>query len=433
MRGLTDLATGNTDATIQDPVAAIQALARVPESSVVFLLDFHKFFANLQVVRAFRNILPVLRATDRHAVFVSPVAAIPIDLDKDVTAYHFALPDADAIRRAAVKIMTDNGLPGAVTDEAARAGRGLTLQEAENAAALGLVTSGTVDPAVMLTEKLAAVKRSGLMELYEPVPITEVGGLGALKRYVATRAKGFTDPRLPTPRGILLVGLPGAGKSLMAKAIASVLNMPLIRLDLAGLKGSLVGESEAKIRQALALIDAISPAVVWLDEIEKALGGVQSSARTDGGTTSAMFGYLLTWMQESKTAKYLVATANDTDDLIAISQGALLRRFDDVFFVDLPGPEERMDILSVMDRRYGTDYAPDYADRMEGFTGAEIEKAVAASLYDGIEAAIRQVRPVARQAAEAINRARAWAEQNALRANDDPAPVAARAGVRRIV
>jgi len=171
------------------------------------------------------------------------------------------------------------------------------------------------------------------------------------------------------------------------------------------------------MRQALSIIDAISPCVVWIDEIEKSLGGVQSSNKTDGGTTSAMFGYLLTWMQESKSPKFIVATCNDIDDLLSISQGALLRRFDDIFFVDLPSEQERTEILKIMNARYNTNHELSLSNRMEGWTGAEIEKFVIASVYDGVDEAFANIKPLYHQNREKIEKAREWAKFNARLAN----------------
>lgn len=416
LTGLTDHRTGQAR-QMPDPIKPILSATTLPESSILFLKDFHKFISSIEVFRAIKNVIPTLKSTDRHLVFVSPVIQVPVELEKDIVVLPFALPTISELLETAKQILADNEINIELDEKAIAAGKGLTLHEAENAVALSLVTEKKISKKVLEQEKLQAVRKSGLMEIYEPIHENELGGLAPLKRYIHNRKKGFENPDLPTPKGILLVGLPGAGKSLSAKVIASVLDFPLIRLDIASLKGSLVGESEAKMRQALALIDAISPCVVWLDEIEKALGGVQSSNRTDGGTTSAMFGYLLTWMQESKNPKYIVATCNDIDDLLNISQGALLRRFDDIFFVDLPDTAERREILRIMNARYKTDIPVDLVERMEGWTGAEIEKFVISSIYDGIEDAFSNIKPVFHQNREKIERAREWAKFNARTAN----------------
>jgi len=414
--GLKDHATGQVR-QMPDPLKPLQAVTTLPEETVLFLKDFHKFIGSVEVFRTVKNLIPVLKATDRHVVIVSPVLNIPIELEKDITVLNFQLPTVAELIETAKKIVEENALSVEVDEKAISAGKGLTLHEAENAMALSLVQEKTFSKKIIETEKLQAVRKSGLMELYEPVAESELGGLETLKRYIHNRKKGFENPQLPTPRGILLVGLPGAGKSLTAKVTASVLDFPLIRLDIASLKGSLVGESEARMRQALSLIDAVAPCVVWIDEIEKALGGVQSSNKTDGGTTSAMFGYLLTWMQESRTPKYIIATSNDIDDLLTISQGALLRRFDDIFFVDLPSEQERTEILKIMNSRYNTNLPLNLCSRMEEWTGAEIEKFVIASVYDGVDEAFANIKPIYHQNREKIEKAREWAKFNARLAN----------------
>lgn len=415
--GLRDLASGIAK-KMADPLQTLLAVPTLPEGVVLFLKDFHRFITSIEVIRTVKNLIPILKATDRHLIIVSPVLQIPVELEKDITILNFELPSVSEILAIAQRIVTDNQLEiNNINEKAIESCKGLTLHEAENAMALSLVKEKSFSKKVLENEKLQAVRKSGLLEIYEAVEESQLGGLDSLKKYIHNRKKGFSDPALPKPKGILLVGLPGAGKSLSAKVISSVLDFPLLRLDIASLKGSLVGESEQKMRQALSIIDAVAPCVVWIDEVEKVLGGVQSSSRTDGGTTASMFGTLLTWMQESKSPKYIVATCNDIEELLSISQGALLRRFDDVFFVDVPSQTEREQILNIMNSRYGTDIPLDYADRMEGWTGAEIEKFVIASVYDGIDEACVNIKPIYHQNRELIEKTREWARYNARFAN----------------
>ena len=426
--GLSDSATGQVR-PMADPVKALQAVPALPEGGLIFLRDFHRFINSIEIIRTIKNLVPTLKGTDRHIIVVSPLLQIPVELEKDFTALIFALPTVDDLLHTASRIVEENGLAITIDEQAVAAGRGLTLHEAENAMALSLVTEKTFSKSVIEAEKLQAVRKSGLMDIYEAVPETELGGLNSLKRYIHRRKRGFGDPTFPGLKGVLLTGVPGAGKSLSAKVIASVFDIPLVRLDIASLKGSLVGESEQKMRQALALIDAISPCVVWIDEIEKALGGVISSARSDAGTTANMFGSLLTWMEESRTRKYIVATCNDIDDLLTISQGALLRRFDDIFFLDLPSTEERVAILAIMNARYGTTLESAMVERMDCWTGAEIEKFVVAGIYDGPDEAFGRIKPIFHQNREKIERAREWASLNARQASEEAEPLAA---VRRV-
>lgn len=400
-----------------DPVAPLKAIPTLPETCILFLKDFHKFIASVEVFRTLKTVIPTMKSSGRHIVFVSPTVNIPIELEKDITIYPFSLPTVKDLVDLAGKIVRDNELDVPIDEATISIGQGLTLAEAENTFALSIIQKKCFSKQVIENEKLQAIRKSGLMEFYPAVPESELGGVLSLKSYIHNRKKGFLNKDLPTPKGILMVGPPGSGKSLAAKVTASVLDFPLIRLDIASLKGSLVGESERKMRQALDLIDAVSPAVILLDEIEKALGGVQSSNKTDGGTTSAMFGHLLTWMQESTKPKFLVATCNSMEDLLSISQGALLRRFDDIFYVDLPSDPERRDILKIMNDRYKTSIPQKLTERMDGWTGAEIEKFVKASVYDGTEEALVNIRPISIQNKDVIDKARKWAESNARFAN----------------
>lgn len=404
-----------------DPLFAITAARDFnAEHAIFFLKDFHKFIKPIEVMRALKNSLSDLKNSDKHIVIISPVVDIPIEVQKDVVVYDFKLPTEKELVDLAEKLVKDNSLKNVKVDPyAVASAKGLTILEAENAFALSIAKTKTFDKGIIEHEKLQNVRKSGLLEIYESIDETQIGGLINLRNYTHNRKRGFIDKKLPQPKGIILVGLPGAGKSLSAKVIASILDYPLVRLDIASLKGSLVGESEQKTRQALAVIDAISPCVVWLDEIEKALGGVQSSNKTDGGTSSAMFGYLLTWMQESTEPKYIVATCNDIDDLLSISQGALLRRFDDVFFMDMPSLAERKEILTIMNKRYGTEIDIDLTEKMEGWTGAEIEKFVKASVYDGVDHSLESTKPIYHQNKDKIEKAREWAERNARIANEE--------------
>jgi len=413
-----------------DPLKAIEAAISMPESSVLFVKDFHKMITSVEVYRTIKNAIPHLRGTGKTIVFISPKINIPIELEKDITIFPFALPTVDDLIATAAGLAkeTQNLQDVDIDRHTIGSGRGLTTDEAENCFALSLIQKKGFDKGIIEGAKLQAVKKSGLMEIFPAVSEKELGGMDNLKKYVLNRKRGFEEPdKYPSPKGILLLGLPGSGKSLSAKVTASVLGYPLIKLDIAALKGSLVGESERKMRQATEIIDAISPCVVWIDEIEKSLAGVQSSGRTDGGTTSAMFGHLLTWMQESTAPKYLVATCNDIEELMSISQGALLRRFDDIFWVDVPTMAERGEILTIMKDRYKLDdhedvvnaWDPKIVKKMNGWTGAEIEKFAKACVYDGFDVAFKNIQPISKQNETVISKARDWASTNARCANTE--------------
>ena len=241
--------------------------------------------------------------------------------------------------------------------------------------------------------------------------------LGNFKLYIESRAKAFSpeNTTLPQLRGILLVGVPGTGKSLSCKALASILGWPLIRLDIGSLKNSLVGQSEARMRDATRLIECFGRAVVWLDEVEKSFAGTRSSGETDGGTTAAMFGHFLTWMSETKSNILIAATANNISALPPefIRAG----RFDATFFVDLPSKPERIEIINIMNRRWGSQIPETCSDRLTGYTGAEIEQLAKDSLFDGLEEAFKSLVPISRTMREDINSLREWAKTRARLAN----------------
>lgn len=420
--GLHDHQTGQAR-QMPDPLKPLQAVPTLPEGAILFLLDYHKFISAVEVFRTIKNLIPILKATDRHLVIISPVLSIPVELEKDIVVLPFQLPTVQELLEVAMRIVQDNELDITIDDRAIAAAKGLTLHEAENAMALSLVKEKTFSKKVLESEKLQAIRKSGLMELQNPEPIESLGGLENLKRYLQNRKVGFYNDNIPPyakPHGIILVGPPGTGKSLSARVCASIFDIPLLRLDISSLKGSLVGESERNMNQALQLIRSVAPVVVWMDEFEKAFAGIASSARTDGGTTLGMIGRLMTAMQDFRdegVPVYWVATVNDIDALIENSQGAMMRRFDDVFFVDFPTCEERKDIIRIMNKKYSVQIPIEWANKMENWTGAEIEKLAFSSIYDGLEEAFNSIKPIYHQCQASIEKAREWAKFNARLAN----------------
>jgi SpoVK/Ycf46/Vps4 family AAA+-type ATPase len=266
---------------------------------------------------------------------------------------------------------------------------GLTTVEAENAFALSLVQSGTIRPDLIAGEKARTLKRGGLVEVIEAkTGLEQVGGLESLKRWLNRRRPAFGSAArsygLPVPKGVLIVGIPGSGKSLTAKATASALQVPLLRLDMGRVFGGLVGQSEANLRAVIRTAEAIAPCVLWIDEIEKGFSGGSSGGSSDGGTSSRVLGSFLSWMQEKEKPVFVVATANDVSKL----PPEFLRkgRFDDLFFVDLPEASERSAIWSIVIGRHGRKPTAINCDELaretQGFTGAEIEGAFSEVLHE---------------------------------------------------
>jgi SpoVK/Ycf46/Vps4 family AAA+-type ATPase len=255
-----------------------------------------------------------------------------------------------------------------------------------------MVKTKGFDVDVIMSEKEQIIRKSGILEyMHAEENVAGIGGLEFLLAWLRKRAKAFTPEArefgLPQPKGILLIGVPGCGKSLTAKAVGNLWKLPLLRLDVGRVFGSLVGESEEKIRRAVHVAESIAPSILWMDELEKGLSGVGSSNMTDGGTASRVFGTFITWLQEKKSPVFVIATANNVRQL----PPELLRkgRFDEIFFVDLPSREERRTIFDIHIKKRGRNPEEfdldDLAEHSEDFSGAEIEQAIISALYDAFD------------------------------------------------
>jgi len=335
-----------------------------------------------------------------------------------------------------------------------KAAQGLTLAEAENAFAKAIAADGKLDKddiGLVLDEKRQVIRKSGLLEYYPTEErLANVGGLENLKAWLTRRTAAFGEAArkfgLPEPKGMLLLGVQGCGKSLTAKAIAATWRLPLLRLDMGRIFSGLVGSSEENLRRAIRVAEGVAPAVLWIDEIEKALSGVASSGQSDGGVTARVFGTLLTWLQEKTAPVFVVATANRIDLL----PPELLRkgRFDEIFFIDLPAAPERREIFGIhVARRGRKPEAYDLgrlAELSEGFSGAEIEQAVVAGLYlafgeqqelsqQHLEQSLRESVPLAATMREEIGKLRDWSRTRTRPASTQapeevPKAIAARFG-----
>ena len=441
---------------IRDPVEALDQLGRNPDT-VLLAHNLHLFLDIPELVQAIQNGIPRWKATGCCLVVIAPTIQLRPEIEKIFHVIDLPLPTQEELfamqqdLARGVHLQGDSGnsrdpndpsnsgnssnsgdtdsaaggIDLVVDESTARAAKGLTEFEAETAFALSLVKQGRFSQRVITEVKAQMIRKSGLMEFWEPADLRQVGGLANLKAYIANRAKAFQPGggNLPKPKGVLLVGIPGTGKSLSCKATASILGWPLIRLDIGGLKNSLIGESERRMRQATRVIEAFGEGVIWLDEVEKAFAGAQSSGQTDAGTSASMFGHFLTWMQEPKDSPCLVmATANDISQL----PPEFLRagRFDAIFFVDLPTRNERLEIIQIMNARYGAELPlPAALDASVGFTGAEIEQLAKDTLFDGFEAAAQAIVPLSRTMREPIGALRDWAKTRARLANSsEPDP-----------
>ncbi|MFH0996196.1 MAG: AAA family ATPase [Pseudomonadota bacterium] len=413
IQGIRDIKENSPLDEIRDPVEAIKWLSCCTDT-VLIAHNLHLFLEVPEVIQAIQNGVIKWKGTGCALILVAPSVKFPLELEKLFHVIDIPLPGYNSL----FSLQQDMGQSlNVAPDEASAFGaRGLTEFEAETAFALSLVRTGKFSPKVISEAKGQMIRKSGLMQLWEPADIEDVGGLDALKAFISNRAKAYDGlSTLPKPKGILLVGIPGTGKSLSCKATASLLGWPLIRLDIGALKGSLVGESERRMRDATQTINAFGNAVIWIDELEKAFAGAKSSGETDGGTTSAMFGYFLTWLQETTAPILVMATANNISQLPPefIRSG----RFDAIFFVDLPQINERRQIIEIVNRKWNSDIPAEFAERLNGYTGAEIEQIAKDSLFDGIETAINSLIPLSRIMKEDINALRDWARNRARTAN----------------
>jgi len=429
IRGIRPAKRPQTVEEIRDPVEAINWL-NSHQDSVLIAHNLHLFTDIPEVIQAIQNGVTKWKSIGSCLVMISPVIQMRPELEKIFTVIDLELPDEESLFHIQMELA--KSVKVEPNPESVRAARGLTEFEAETAFALSLVKTGRFSSKVIAEAKAQMIRKSGLMEFWEPADIADVGGLENLKAYIRNRARAFKPENhdLPKPKGILLVGIPGSGKSLTCKAAANLLGWPLIRLDIGALKNSLVGESERRMRQATAVIDAFGASLVWVEEAEKAFSGVKSSGETDSGTSAGMFAHFLCWLQETKTPVLIMATANDISKLPPEFMRA--GRFDSIFFVDLPGLSERREIIGIMNRKYGTEISLEYAEKLQGFTGAEIEQLAKDSLFDGLDAAMEAIVPLSRTMREEIQNLRDWARTRARFANSPDEEVTEQRKIRSI-
>jgi SpoVK/Ycf46/Vps4 family AAA+-type ATPase len=447
--GVADISTLKplvVDGGAREPLQVLEAIAHSRESAIFVLKDFHPFLDNARlplenavVVRKLRDLIAHLKESPKTLVLLSPVLAYPPELEKDITVLDYSLPATDELAGALDRVLRSArflGEQGLELDEEqrsriVRAAQGLTCTEAENVFAKSLVMHRRLDLDVIIAEKQHLIQKSKVMEFFAaPEDFEDVGGMNDLKEWLRKRGNAFSERArrfgLPEPRGLLLLGVSGSGKSLIAKAIANQWHLPLLRLDMGRVFGELVGASEHNMRQALRLAENVAPAILWIDELDKGLAGTASSGRSDAGTAARVFGTFLTWMQEKKSPVFTVATAND---ITTMPPETLRRgRFDEIFFVDLPTLPERQEIWAIHLRKRGRPPGSfdlrQLAAESDGFSGAEIEQVVIAALYDAFDEGhdlemadllsnISQTVPLSQTMREQVETLRRWGKRHA--------------------
>jgi len=424
------------------PEAALEWVVRQKDSAIYIFKDLHPFLDGAVVTRWLRDAIASFKGTDKLIILMSPILQVPIELEKEIVVLDYPLPDLQELNQvlsAQLQRARGQRLETEAREKLLKAALGLTKDEAEKVYRKAYLKSNQLSESevdIVLSEKKQLIRRNGILDyIEEDETLKSIGGLDELKLWLRQRSNAFTERAreygLPQPKGMLILGVPGCGKSLIAKTTSRLWGLPLLRLDMGRVyDGSMVGRSEANLRNALKTAESISPAILFIDELDKAFAGGSGSGDSDGGTSSRIFGSFLTWMQEKTSPVFVMATANRVERL----PGEFLRkgRFDEIFFVDLPTLAERQDIFRIHLGKRRSEIArfdlEQLAKVSDGFSGAEIEQAIIAAMYDAfaqdreftqldIIAAIKSTLPLSRTMTEQVSALRDWARQRARHAS----------------
>ena len=403
-------------------------------STILLLKDFHKFYEDPTISRTIKELSFFLKETTHNIIFSSHIYPTSDELDELLTIIELPLPDQKELKKLIknISVKTDSDLDDNDLHELAMASSGLSELRVRQVAARALTQRGKIsrtDLKDIVEEKKQVIARSEILEFFESDSNqNDIGGLSILKNWLKQRYQAFSSEAreygLPLPKGVLLVGPQGTGKSLTAKAIAQSWSMPLLKLDVGRLFSGLVGSSEARTRETIIRAEAMAPCILWIDEIDKGFGG---DARSDGGTSQRVLASLLTWMAEKKSSVFVIATANAIDKL----PPELLRkgRFDEIFFLDLPKSEERFSILDLHLKKRRPNYnfqLSTIVDRTSGYSGAELEQAVIEAMHFSFSErreiserdlikAVSELVPLSRTAKEQLDMLKQWSSTGRAR------------------
>ena len=417
----------------RNPLQALEFIAKLPASNpgVFVLRDFQRFFEDISISRQIRNLARILKSQSKNIIVIAPEVKIPEELREVFTILDFPLPNKEEIKQEISQLAaaTAQVLDNKLINDLVLSAQGLSMMRIRRVLTRAIASNGQLlpeDVELMLDEKRQSIRQTQILDFY-PVKetISDIGGLDNLKDWLLRRGGAFSEKAraygLPNPKGLMMVGIQGTGKSLTAKAIAHNWHLPLLRLDVGRLFAGLVGESESRTRQMINLAEALSPCVLWIDEIDKAFAG--SGAQGDGGTTARVFGTFITWLAEKKSSVFVVATANNIQAL----PPEMLRkgRFDEIFFVGLPSRDERAAIFNVHLSKLRPHNLRNYdisrlAYETPDFSGAEIEQTLVEAMHigfsqnrdftnDDILESASQIIPLAKTAQEQIQFLQDWA------------------------
>lgn len=433
---LWDFGKGFDDGTARAaPVQALDEVERAPagEPALFVMRDFHRFLDDVQVGRRVRNLARHLANSRKTMLILAPTLRVPADLAEEITVLDLDPPtyaeidtELDTLLEAVTVRLTPGGREALI-----KACQGLMMTRIRLGLARAVASYGRLDERaipLILEEKKQRIRRTEVLEFWPATEtVDDIGGLDILKLWLEQRAAAFTaearDYGLPYPKGILLVGIQGTGKSLSAKATASLWQLPLLRLDMGRLMGGLVGESEARTREMIRIAEAMAPCVLFIDELDKGFAGLGSGFVGDSGTSARVLGTILTWMEEKETPVFIAATANAIESL----PPEVLRkgRFDEIFFIDLPSQRERREIFEVHLSRVRPNRLREFeldvlAFQSEDFNGSEIEQAIYEAMHfafnerrefttGDILRAMGSIVPLSRTSQERIRTMQAWA------------------------
>ena len=433
-----DVEVGPPQRMLAEPHDVLKHIRATPLAGVYALLDFHPYLSDPTTVRLLKDIAQDYERCARTVVLISYDAEVPQELEQLSARFAMTLPNRDERRQLVEEVARQwaraNPRQAIRVDPHAlellvENMSGLSSADTERLARTAICEHGAIqmsDVPLVMRAKYDLLNRNGILRYeHDTAQLADIGGLDNFKAWLAKRRAAFdgSAPELDAPKGVLLLGVQGCGKSLAARASAGIFNIPLLRFDCAALFDKYVGESERNLRESLASADVLAPCVLWVDEIEKGFAAGDS----DGGATRRVLGGFLTWLAEKSSRVFVVATAND----ITALPPELIRkgRFDEIFFVDLPSSATRAEILRIHAAKRGVALDPatlaQLAKACEGFSGAEIEQAVVAALYSAhaqhiqpsaqlLAAEIAATRPLAVVMAESVAALREWARERTV-------------------